>query len=146
MPGQILAARVPARLVWSTRSPRDTYGNSLVDEVERAEPGAVIWDTSQRGKPDLVRLARQAYDDFDAEAVFVVSNQPTTRRLVHAMERMGMPIFGRFDFCRPAALHRLGPCPGRWRSPSRSTSATPISGTIDGAPRRTRGALTAARW
>ena len=92
--GQILAARVPARLVWSTRSPRDTYGNSLVDEVERAEPGAVIWDTSQRGKPDLVRLARQAYEDFDAEAVFVVSNQPTTRRLVHAMERMGIPAFG----------------------------------------------------
>ena len=92
--GQILAARIPARLVWSTRSPRETYGDSLVDEVERAEPGAVIWDTSQRGKPDLVRLARQAYEDFDAEAVFVVSNQPTTQRLVHALERTGIPAFG----------------------------------------------------
>jgi hypothetical protein len=92
--GQILAARVPARLVWSTRSPRDTYGDGLVDEVERAEPGAVIWDTSHRGKPDLVQLAREAYEDFDAEAVFVVSNQPTTQRLVHGMERMGIPAFG----------------------------------------------------
>ena len=92
--GQILAARVPARLVWSTRNPRDTYGDGLVDELERAEPGAVIWDTTQRGKPDLVQLARQAYEDFDAEAIFVVSNQPTTRRVVHALERMGIPAFG----------------------------------------------------
>ena len=34
--GQILAARVDARLVWSTRSPRETYGDALVDEVEAA--------------------------------------------------------------------------------------------------------------
>jgi hypothetical protein len=31
--GQILAARVPARLVWSTRDPRATYGDDLVGEV-----------------------------------------------------------------------------------------------------------------
>ena len=92
--GQILAARVPARLVWSTRDPRATYGDALVDEVEAAQPNAVIWDTSQHGKPDLVQLARQAYQDFDAEAVFVVSNKPTTWRLVHGIERRGIPAFG----------------------------------------------------
>jgi hypothetical protein len=92
--GQILAARVPARLVWSTRDPRATYGDDLVDEVEAAEPHAVVWDTTRRGKPDLGELARQAYRDFDAEAVFVVSNQATTRRLVHDLERRGIPAFG----------------------------------------------------
>jgi hypothetical protein len=92
--GQILAARVPARLVWSARSPRATYGDALVDEVEAAQPDAVIWDTTRDGKPDLLRLARRAYLDFDAEAVFVVSNQPTTRRLVHGLERLGIPAFG----------------------------------------------------
>jgi hypothetical protein len=92
--GQILAARVPARLVWSTRDPRATYGNDLVDEVEAAQPDAVIWDTTQRGKPDLVELACQAYQDFDAQAVFVVSNKPTTLRLVHDLERLGTPAFG----------------------------------------------------
>ena len=92
--GQILAARVPARLVWSTRSPRATYGDALVDEVEAAQPDAVIWDTTERGKPDLMRLAHQAYRDFDAEAVFVVSNKVTTWRLVHAFERLGIPAFG----------------------------------------------------
>jgi hypothetical protein len=91
--GQILAARVPARLVWSTRDPRATYGD-LVDEVQAAQPDAVIWDTTRDGKPDLVALAHQAYRDFDADAVFIVSNKPTTLRLVHAMERRGIPAFG----------------------------------------------------
>jgi hypothetical protein len=92
--GQILAARVPARLVWSTRDPRATYGDDLVDEVHTAQPDAVIWDTTRDGKPDLVALAHQAYRDFDADAVFIVSNKPMTLRLVHAMERRGIPAFG----------------------------------------------------
>jgi hypothetical protein len=92
--GQILAARVPAQLVWSTRDPRATYGDALVDEVLSAQPDAVIWDTTRDGKPDLVRLAREAVRDFDAEAVFVVSNKPMTLKLVHAMERLGIPAFG----------------------------------------------------
>ena len=92
--GQILAARVPARLVWSTRDPRATYGDGLVDEVEAAQPDAVIWDTTQLGKPDLAQLALEAYRDFDAEAVFVVSNKATTLRLVHDIERLGIPAFG----------------------------------------------------
>jgi hypothetical protein len=92
--GQILAARVPARLVWSTRTPRATYGDALVDEVERAEPDAVIWDTTERGKPDLLALARQAVRESGAEAVFIVSNKPTTMRLVEGLERDGIPAFG----------------------------------------------------
>ena len=59
--GQLLAARVPARLVWSTRDPRATYGDDLVDQVQRAQPDALIWDTTSAGKPDLVALAQRAY-------------------------------------------------------------------------------------
>ena len=92
--GQILAARVPARLVWSTRDPRATYGDALVDEVEAAQPDAVIWDTTRARQARPRALARRAVRDFDAEAVFVVSNKPTTRRLVHELERLGIPAFG----------------------------------------------------
>jgi hypothetical protein len=92
--GQILAANVPARLVWSVRSPRTTYGDALVDEVQAAQPDALIWDTTTHGKPDLVELARDAYRDFDAEAVFVVSNKTATWRVVKGMERLGIPAFG----------------------------------------------------
>lgn len=92
--GQILAARVPAKLVWSTRNPRATYGDALVDEVEAAQPDAVIWDTTRLGKPGLLKLAYDACRDFDAEAVFVVSNKTTTWRVVHGIERLGIPAFG----------------------------------------------------
>ena len=92
--GQILANRVPARLVWSTRDPRRTYGDALVDDVEATQPDALIWDTTKDGKPDLLNLALQAYEDFDAEAVFIVSNKSTTFRLVHDLERRGIPAFG----------------------------------------------------
>jgi hypothetical protein len=90
----LLADRVPARLVWSAREPRRTYGDALIDEVERLQPHAVIWNTTSRGQPDLVQLALDACADFDAEAVIVVSNKPTTVRLVHQLERRGMPAFG----------------------------------------------------
>ena len=80
--------------MWSTRDPRATYGDALVDEVEAAQPDAIIWDTTRRGKPDLVRARPRAVEDFDAEAVFVVSNKPATCRLVHGLERRGIPAFG----------------------------------------------------
>ena len=73
---------------------RATYGDALVDEVEAAAPHAVIWDTTRAGKPDLMRLALDAYHDFGAEAVFVVSNKATTFRLVDQLERRGIPAFG----------------------------------------------------
>ena len=84
--GQILASRVPGRLVWSTRNPRATYGDALVDEVLAARPDAVIWDTTERGKPDLLRLAQEACRDFAAEAALVVSNKAGTWRVVHGLE------------------------------------------------------------
>jgi len=92
--GQILSPRVPGRLVWSTRSPRATYGDALVDEVLAAHPDAVIWDTTERGKPDLLRLAHDVCRDFAAEAVQVVSNKAATWSLVHGLERLGVPAFG----------------------------------------------------
>jgi hypothetical protein len=92
--GQILAARVDTKLVWSTRDPRATYGDAFIDEVQAAQPDALIWDTTRQGKPDLVGLTLQAYRDFDAEAIFVVSNKPATLYLVHEFERRGIPAFG----------------------------------------------------
>jgi hypothetical protein len=92
--GQILDARVPAKLVWSVRSPRATYGDELVDMVEAAQPDALIWDTTERGKPNLFELAHQACQEFAAEAVFVVSNKAATWRVVHGMEHLGIPAFG----------------------------------------------------
>ncbi|NOK61427.1 MAG: hypothetical protein GFH27_549311n166 [Chloroflexi bacterium AL-W] len=90
----LLAQEVPAHLVWSTRNPRKTYGDKLVDEILSVQPNATIWDTTEQGKPDMVKLAYAAYKSFNAEAVIVISNQKLTREVVYGMESRGIPAYG----------------------------------------------------
>ena len=51
-------------------------------------------DRSRARAADLVQLAYETCRDFDAEAIFVVSNKTTTWRVVHEIERLGIPAFG----------------------------------------------------
>ncbi|MCG7572069.1 hypothetical protein MHM39_00655 [Phaeobacter sp. CNT1-3] len=90
----LLKGEVPNKLVWSTRSPRETYGDALVDEIEGSTENPVIWDTVTQGKPDLSTLALQAVRESGAEAVIVISNQKLTRKVVHDMEALGIPAYG----------------------------------------------------
>ncbi|MFI6743523.1 hypothetical protein ACIBI9_62550 [Nonomuraea sp. NPDC050451] len=90
----LLAAKVPSRLVWSARRHRKTYGDALVDEILAVQPDAVLWDTAEHGKPDMVRLAYAAYAEFGAEAVICISNKKLTWQVVHGMERRGIPAYG----------------------------------------------------
>ena len=90
----LLAQEVPARLVWSTRDPRKTYGDELVNNILDVEPNALIWNTSECGRPDLVKLAYDAYKAFDAEVVIVISNKKLTWQVVYGMESRGIPAYG----------------------------------------------------
>ena len=90
----LLAQEVPAHLVWSTRTPRATYGDDLVDEILAVEPSALIWDTNENGRPDLVQLAYDAVQKFDAEAVIVIANKKLTWQVVTGMESRGIPAYG----------------------------------------------------
>ena len=90
----LLAAKTPIQLIWSTRSPRKTYGDALVDEILRAQPGALIWDTDERGKPDLLQLAYGAVQAVGAEAVICIANQALTQHVVEALEARGIPAYG----------------------------------------------------
>jgi hypothetical protein len=90
----LLAAEVPARLVWATRDPRGTYGDELVDEILSAQPDAMIWNTSLHGKPDMLELAYRAYATFGAEAVICISNKKLTWQVVHGLESRGVPAYG----------------------------------------------------
>jgi predicted ferric reductase len=92
--GHLLDTSVPSRLVWVTKNPRRTYGDAFVDEIEAAQPDALIWDTSARGKPDVLQLARAAYLESGAEAVVCVSNRTVTWQVVHGLERCGIAAFG----------------------------------------------------
>ncbi len=90
----LLARKVPSRLVWATRSPRITYGDALVDEILSRQQDATVWDTAEHGKPDMVRLAYEAYVAFGAEAVICISNKKLTWEVVHGLERRGIPAYG----------------------------------------------------
>ncbi|TDD61041.1 hypothetical protein E1263_08595 [Kribbella antibiotica] len=90
----LLAGDTPSLLVWSTRHPRQTYGDALVDEILGAQPDAVIWDTDAAGKPDLLALTYLAYVQSGAEAVICISNKLTTWQIVEELEMRGVPAFG----------------------------------------------------
>lgn len=92
--GHLLDTTVPSRLVWVTKNPRRTYGDSFVDEIEAAQPDALIWDTGAQGKPDVLQLAYAAYVESGAEAVVCVSNKTVTWQVVHGLEERGIPAFG----------------------------------------------------
>lgn len=92
--GHLLSDTHTSRLVWVTRDPRATYGDTLVDEIEKAQPDAVIWNTTAQGKPDVFALTLEAFDGADADAVIIVSNKGVTDRLVTEFARRDIPAFG----------------------------------------------------
>lgn len=83
-----------ARLIWSTRAPCTTYGSNLLSLVHQADPDALIIDTSQMGRPDLLDVAWKMYQEVEAEAVFVLSNAMVTRNVVGGLEGRGVRAFG----------------------------------------------------
>ncbi|KAK1975578.1 amino acid adenylation domain-containing protein [Colletotrichum cereale] len=90
----LMERRVPARVVWSTKNPLKTYGQGVMDTILAADPDALIWDTDQMGRPNLVQLAYNVYKESGAECVAIISNGPTVNKFVYQMESRGIPAFG----------------------------------------------------
>ena len=84
----------PTRVIWSARSPLQTYGQQVVDAVLRADEQAVIIDTQEVKKPDLPAISWAMAKREGAEAVVIISNPMSTRNVVFALESRGMPAFG----------------------------------------------------
>jgi hypothetical protein len=90
----ILENEVPCRILWSTKNPLKTYGQEILSSIYKTDPDALVWDTDERGRPDMVALAYQMYRESDAECVCVISNAKVTGMLVYAMESRGVPAYG----------------------------------------------------
>lgn len=86
--------KIDCRVLWSTISPLKTYGKGIVDAVLGADPQGVIIDTRASGRPDMVALTYQLYQESEAEAVVVISNPKLTRKVVYGMESRGVAAFG----------------------------------------------------
>ena len=85
---------LPARILWSTPNPRQTYGESILEAVGQADRQAMIINTRATGRPDMVALTYHLFLESKAEAVFVLSNPSLTRKVVYGMESRGIPAFG----------------------------------------------------
>ena len=85
---------VPARILWSTPNPLQTYGENIMEAVVKADPQAMIINTRASGRPDMVALTYHLYLESNAEAVFIVSNPSLTRKVVYGMESRGIPAYG----------------------------------------------------
>lgn len=92
----------PVRIIWSAKQPKETYGAVVIDQLRRADPKAVIFDTHKTGRPDLViEIWRiwEASRNLDGgrnacEAVVLISNQSVTRKVVYGLESRGIPAYG----------------------------------------------------
>ncbi|KAJ9638611.1 hypothetical protein H2204_004087 [Knufia peltigerae] len=90
----LLAKRdISCRILWSTPHPERTYKAGVIEAVQRADPEAVIINTTVAGRPDLARYTYDLYMSSGAEACFIISNPKVTRRVVYALESRGVPIF-----------------------------------------------------
>ncbi|KAK4185602.1 putative NRPS-like enzyme [Podospora australis] len=113
----------PVRIIWSTKSPVETYGQQVMDLLLATDPRAVIIDTSKGGpktrRPDLVKIAYRVWEqskgespsDYgnmqgrrnttgrsksvgQCEAVVIISNQRLTEKVVYGLESRGVPAYG----------------------------------------------------
>lgn len=84
----------PRRVLWSTPNPDATYGPKIMNSVLKADPDAIIWNTRELGRPDMVALTYQLVLESNAEAVFIISNPKVTRKVVYGMETRGIPAYG----------------------------------------------------
>ncbi|KAK9450862.1 uncharacterized protein V1518DRAFT_411894 [Limtongia smithiae] len=89
----LMSHSIPCRILWSTRDPVSTYSQVILDEVYRADPSAVIL-SYQDVRPDMVLETYKLVQEFDAEAVFIVSNPSTTKKVVYEMQSRGICAYG----------------------------------------------------
>lgn len=84
----------PRRIYWSTRDPQRVYGDSIVNAVKKADPRAIIWNTSIRGRGNIVQGVYELVVESNAEAVFIISNPKVTNMVVLELQSRGVAVHG----------------------------------------------------
>ena len=80
--------RPAMRVIWQTRTTRQTYGQSIIDLLKQPDARPTI--------VDMLPLVIGLVSELDADAVEggVIFNPAITRRLVFKCESRGIPAFG----------------------------------------------------
>lgn len=92
--GHLQDPSCPTQLIWSTPRPEKTFGSDMVNMIRSKIPGAVIHDTKELGRPDLVKMGYNMAKGFGAEAVVIIANEKITKKVVYGLETRGIPAYG----------------------------------------------------
>ncbi|KAF8753569.1 nitric oxide dioxygenase [Rhizoctonia solani] len=83
-------------LVWIAKNHEKTYGKDVWDTVTSNLPSdqMLLHDTGASGRPDIASLIERVAKQHEAEAVFVVSNDPYTILCANICWRLGLRCYG----------------------------------------------------
>ncbi|KAK4629010.1 Adenylate-forming reductase [Fulvia fulva] len=96
--GPVLAALsllidVDLRIIWSAPNPEEIFGVEMCKTLRRWDQNAIIWNTREKGRPDLVELATEVCREHRAEALYFISNRKLTKQVVGASRLRGIAAF-----------------------------------------------------
>ena len=83
-------------LIWIGSDQEKTFGPTISGLIHRhLEPERLcLWDSKQRGgRPDVMKLVRDAYYSWKAEVVFITSNYQGNQELMEGCKSEGIPAF-----------------------------------------------------
>ncbi|CAE6446353.1 unnamed protein product [Rhizoctonia solani] len=83
-------------LVWVAKNHEKTYGKDVWDTVTSNLPPdqILLHDTGVSGRPDIASLIERVAKQHEAEAVFIVSNDPYTILCANICWRLGLRCYG----------------------------------------------------
>ncbi|KAH6913949.1 hypothetical protein BKA70DRAFT_649408 [Coprinopsis sp. MPI-PUGE-AT-0042] len=84
-------------LVWIGSDQEKTFGPTISGLIKRniSPERYTLWDSKARGgRPDVMKLIREAYYSWDAEVVFITSNYQGNREMMEGCKLAGIPAFG----------------------------------------------------
>ncbi|KAJ3513424.1 hypothetical protein NLJ89_g2954 [Agrocybe chaxingu] len=84
-------------LVWIGSDQEKTFGPTISELIHRniGPERMTLWDSKKRGgRPDVMKLIKEAYYSWGAEVVFITSNYLGNREMMEGCKEAGIPAFG----------------------------------------------------
>ncbi|KAF8911468.1 hypothetical protein CPB84DRAFT_1671592 [Gymnopilus junonius] len=83
--------------IWIGSDQEKTFGPTISALIERnlGPERVTFWDSKERGgRPDVMKLIKEAYYSWGAEVVFITSNFRGNREMMEGCKEAGIPAFG----------------------------------------------------
>lgn len=84
-------------LIWIGSDQEKTFGPTIATLIHRhlGPERLLLWDSKQRGgRPDTMKILKEAYDYWQGEVVFITSNYQGNYEIMHGCKEAGIPAFG----------------------------------------------------